>query len=1058
MAYRLGIDLGTTDTVAAVTVLGGAAGQLLALDGAEASIASVVYVDEAGQLLTGPEAVRRAVQDPARAIADPRRLLGSDQPYEVGGDGVTPEDAIAAVLRYVHQQATRQHGEPPVDTVVGYPSAFTEYQLECLDNAVAAAGIGATQRCSDAEAALAAYASREPVAVGTTVLVYDLGGGSCDVSVLRTTTDGRRVIEPGQHSAHPCGADFDEAVFRLVLSNLGGRGAELTRDDAASQRRLSDLKRACTQAKEILSEAPQAQVNVALASGNTTVKLGRQEFTSLVRPGLRDSVAMISRVLGAAGVRASDLGLLIMVGGCCRMPVVAEILGREFDVPIGLSNDPDEDVALGLLLATQAPVAPPPAPQPEPVAPQPAPVAPQPAPVAPPPAPVAAPVEVPAAADSPAPQPPISHDSAPRPPAIVTGPLAAAPPYADLGPATYSPVPGPFVVDPVMAAWQQRPQQLDRPPADQPTVQQPTVQHTESAVPTPATAATAATPVSAQTPAGQSTPTRVRTSPVPPAADPTAAAWGAAELANAPSPVRSTQPSQTTPAPVEPSASGGEQPTMPQHLIFDFFASTDAEQDTIAGPAGSSQSSAAAYASAAAPEAASSPHPPGYRPPGPPPPRPGQQPPGRPGPPVGPPPGQRPPMQRPGPGGRPGMPPGPPTQPYGGPGGPGGPGYPPGQGGDDSGGGRRKLILIIAGAVVGVLLIAAAVFAVVKLRQPTVATPPTLPPASTLPATPIPSTPPPSESPTATPTPGGQTTDPALALPKGPALPASIVVVPMRRGGDQGRPLYLVDTDGKINRVQLPVPEGNNSNPLLPRGRDTVIYLHQGALRVMASDGTGDRELFDRDPAGCEKIEHASWSVADPNVLVVTCGVSKNKDTLLVVGMDGRLIRRLDVGKAIISDPSISPDGQTVLFWASDPPDRDGGALFTMPIIGTGAPKQLTDSGPGVDADGAWSPDGSQIAFRRRVPNGTAAGNSNVFVMNSDGSAEEAVANGKAADDKPNWSPDGENLLILSNRKSAFGGPGKTQDLWLTRISDGEVLTSLGLKAKQITRPFWTSR
>ena len=139
-------------------------------------------------------------------------------------------------------------------------------------------------------------------------------------------------------------------------------------------------------------------------------------------------------------------------------------------------------------------------------------------------------------------------------------------------------------------------------------------------------------------------------------------------------------------------------------------------------------------------------------------------------------------------------------------------------------------------------------------------------------------------------------------------------------------------------------------------------------------------------------------------------------------------------------------------------PNVDGGALYTLPIIGTGAPKQLTKSADGVDADPAWSPDGTQIAFRRTVPNGTVNGNEDVFVMNADGSAAHAVASTPAADFKPVWSPDGKNLLIISNRKSESGGPGGTFDLWLARVRDGAVLDNLGLKARQITRPFWTLR
>ena len=85
-----------------------------------------------------------------------------------------------------------------------------------------------------------------------------------------------------------------------------------------------------------------------------------------------------------------------------------------------------------------------------------------------------------------------------------------------------------------------------------------------------------------------------------------------------------------------------------------------------------------------------------------------------------------------------------------------------------------------------------------------------------------------------------------------------------------------------------------------------------------------------------------------------------------------------------------------MLFWASDTPGSDGGSLFTLPLIGTGAPKALTDSADGVDADPAWSPDGTQIAFRRTIPDGTEDGNEDVYVMNSDGSGLRPVAETKA--------------------------------------------------------------
>jgi WD40 repeat protein len=278
----------------------------------------------------------------------------------------------------------------------------------------------------------------------------------------------------------------------------------------------------------------------------------------------------------------------------------------------------------------------------------------------------------------------------------------------------------------------------------------------------------------------------------------------------------------------------------------------------------------------------------------------------------------------------------------------------------------------------------------------------------------------------------------------------------MRPEDEDQRSLFLVDTEGKADRVDLPSAGGNSANPMMQASRTSIVYLNGGVLRVMASDGSGDRKLFDRDPAGCETVVHASWSLADANQLVIVCRVSKTRNTLSIVGMDGRLIRRLEVDQRIIGDIAVSPDGQTVLFWSSDDPDVNGGSLYTLPLIGTGAPKRLTKEG-NIDGDPAWSPDGTQIAFTRT---GDKSGETtqDVYVMTADGSGARAVADTRAEDFKPSWSPDAKNLLIISNRKSDQGGPRKLYDLWLTRISDGEVLSSLGLDAEAITRPFWTMR
>ncbi len=138
-----------------------------------------------------------------------------------------------------------------------------------------------------------------------------------------------------------------------MLGGLGDRGRDLKADDPETRARLAEVRRGCTQAKEDLSTEPEAAVTVSLPGYSTKVRLSRGEFESLVRPAVRESIAMATRVLRGAGVQAADLAAIVLVGGCCRMPIVRDLLQKEFERPLALGTHPEYDVAIGLLLTPQ---------------------------------------------------------------------------------------------------------------------------------------------------------------------------------------------------------------------------------------------------------------------------------------------------------------------------------------------------------------------------------------------------------------------------------------------------------------------------------------------------------------------------------------------------------------------------------------------------------------------------------------------------------------------------------------------------------------------------------
>lgn len=895
MAYRLGIDVGATSVAAAASV-DGAPARMIMLGSDRPQLPTTLYVDESGDVFTGEEAVRRSAVTPARSISDPMRRLAEDMPaYDDGTDHLAAESGVAALLAAALRAATSQLGGPPVGTVVTHPVGWDDYQRACLTRAAEEADLPDQRLEPDLVAAGRSVVARADPGPDARFLIIDLGGGSCAVGLARRTPDAVELVAHEQGD-HPCGADFDEAVFRLVGGNLGDQGRELTRDDPEARARAVEVRRACRAAKEILSTAAEASVTVGLPGSTTTVRIGRAEFESLVRPGLREVVALVTRMLSGASTTPEKLLGVALVGGASRMPVVAELVEREWGLPVVVSPEPELDAAAGLVTV-------------------------------------------------------VARSSRPAP----VG--AATPPPPDPAPV---PIPVPVRPQIVMPA----PAPVTPPPAPRPAVS---------------------------------------TAPLPPPPVPT------------------------------------EQP-MPENLIFDYFSSRPTE------PLPAVPSGAAMASSPRSPQVAASMPPPPQRPGGP-----GQRP-GPPGPP-GAPGAPRAPGQRPGP-------------PYGGGGhGPGGPGgYPPQAGGD--GPSRRNLILAIVG---GVVLVAAAVGIGYWLFKPDTDVVTGTPggqissaPATGSPAAPTgPSTPvsaPPSGSATPSGPAGPSTSSPASSgLPAGPPLAPSQVIIPMRTSDDDDdeRPFYLVDAGGGTP-TKIDGPDGKLANPMLQKDRTSIIFLEGGVLHVMGSDGNGERELTDREPAGCDNVAGASWSQADPATMIISCRLGKNNFRMLVVDTDGRLIRRLDAGEKRFGDVTISPDGQTVLYWASGSTAGDGGSLYTLPLVGTGAPKKITSGAKGLDGDPSWSPDGSQIAFRRLV--GGAGGNADVYVMNADGSGQRAVADTKAADIKPVWSPDGKNLLVVSNRKSAFGSAGKTSDLWLTRVSDGEVLSNFDLEAEEITTPTWIYR
>ena len=347
MGYRLGVDLGTTYTAAAVNVDGRV--EMLGLGIRAMQVPSVVFVRPDGEIVVGEAAEQQGAADPSRVVREFKRRIGDSVPLVVGGSPFSAQALSARLLAWVVGVATQRQGGPPEHVCVTYPANWGPFKRDLLGQAIEMAGLRGTgtSTCTEPEAAAIAYASRDRVAEGARVAVYDLGGGTFDAAVLAREGSGFRLVGSPEGVEHLGGIDFDEAVFRHVLSALGDDVAALDDTDPATATALARLRRDCVEAKEVLSFSVDTVVPVALPGITRSVRLTRGEFDDMLRPAIAETVSAMRRVLEASGMGAADVAAMVLVGGSSRIPLVSEMLSAAFGRPLALDNHPKHDVALG---------------------------------------------------------------------------------------------------------------------------------------------------------------------------------------------------------------------------------------------------------------------------------------------------------------------------------------------------------------------------------------------------------------------------------------------------------------------------------------------------------------------------------------------------------------------------------------------------------------------------------------------------------------------------------------------------------------------------------------
>ncbi|GAA0621870.1 hypothetical protein GCM10009547_25810 [Sporichthya brevicatena] len=367
MTYRLGIDLGTTFTAAAVLRAGGRP-EPLVLGSRSAAVPSVVFLGPDGKVLFGEAAEDRAPDAPERIARHFKRRIGDEVPLVLGATAADrvecyAHDLAAAIIAWVVAVATAREGERPAEIAVTHPASWTRRKIDLLLGALAAQNLPPVTLITEPEAVAVGYAGTGLIAHPATLAVYDLGGGTLDVAILTTSDDGRFTRVGAAAGLDGLGGiDFDDAVLKRVLDAVDAESwAGLDGSDVTPEvlRALAQLRAASVAAKETLSTQPTASVSVLFDGETVTVPLERETFDSLIADKIGQSVAFFVDAIASAGYGVENLTAVLLTGGSVQIPLVTEMLAD--DLPEGITIlravDPKAMVAAGAVLSLAAPMA-----------------------------------------------------------------------------------------------------------------------------------------------------------------------------------------------------------------------------------------------------------------------------------------------------------------------------------------------------------------------------------------------------------------------------------------------------------------------------------------------------------------------------------------------------------------------------------------------------------------------------------------------------------------------------------------------------------------------------
>ncbi|WP_127160115.1 molecular chaperone DnaK [Veillonella sp. VA137] len=345
MAKVIGIDLGTTNSCFAV-MEGGEPTVITNQEGARTT-PSVVGFAKNGERLVGQLAKRQAVSNPENTIISIKRHMGTDYKVNVEGKSYTPQEISAMILQKIKADAEAHLGEPVKQAVITVPAYFTDSQRQATKDAGTVAGLEVLRIINEPTAAALAYGVDK--GEDGKILVFDLGGGTFDVSILELGEGVFEVLATSGNN-HLGGDDFDQRIMDYLIGEFKKEtGIDLSNDKLADQR----LKEAAEKAKIELSGVASTQINLPFITADATgpkhldVTLTRAKFDELTRDLVEATIEPTRKAMKDAGLSASDIDKVLLVGGSTRIPAVQDAIKRELGKEPTKNINPDECVAIG---------------------------------------------------------------------------------------------------------------------------------------------------------------------------------------------------------------------------------------------------------------------------------------------------------------------------------------------------------------------------------------------------------------------------------------------------------------------------------------------------------------------------------------------------------------------------------------------------------------------------------------------------------------------------------------------------------------------------------------